>query len=192
MNLIKTQLISIVLGLFLLTHSSCSQNSETHSDKSAGINGSFETLKNGVPVNWQLYSLKTLPNASFEITLDTTDSHEGVQSLKLDVSRCDSAGGWKSPGLASEFIEARKFEGPQNYRLSFWIKSSGVHYLVKAGGVSAKKGKLRVLEDSRQIFPSWKGLHYDLRVEEGQWLRFELNVLSPGQFWIDDFRIEKL
>ncbi|MBX9448834.1 MAG: hypothetical protein KL787_03585 [Taibaiella sp.] len=52
-------------------------------DEAIGSNGSFEYSKNGLPINWQLYTAQTVPSGDFDIVLDTQEVKEGKQSLKI-------------------------------------------------------------------------------------------------------------
>ena len=67
--------------------------SEQIRDNSAGINGGFEVSKDGLPVNWLMYTSSTVPKADFEIILDKKDFKEGEQSLRFDVKECEDIGG---------------------------------------------------------------------------------------------------
>src|SRR6056300_819082 len=71
----KHQLI-FILGL-AISLVACNQMSEQIRDKSAGLNGGFEVSKNGLPVNWLMYTSNTVPNADFRIVLDNQDYKEG-------------------------------------------------------------------------------------------------------------------
>ena len=114
----------------------CKQMSEKITDTSVGLNGGFEISKNGLPVNWLIYSPKTVPTGDFEILLDKENYKEGNQSLKFIVRECDSKGGRSSPGFTNEFFEVGKFEGKSSYNLGFWIKNDGARFRVSGGGVS--------------------------------------------------------
>src|ERR1039458_6744963 len=124
-----------IIAIFIL--SGCTPFSESISDRSAGMNGSFEITKNGLPVNWILYTPKTLPDADFDIIIDTTEFKDGRQSLKFSVRKCSGAGGLYSPGLDQEF-DAKKGEV---CKVSFWIKNIGSEFIVKISGVSALHGQ---------------------------------------------------
>ena len=187
---IKFQL-SLILG-FVLIISGCRQFSKHEADKSAGLNGSFEVSKNDLPVNWVMYTPKTVPDADFEIVLDKNVYKEGKQSLKFDVKKCTSAGGWGSPGFTNEFFEAGKFVGENRYKLSFWVKNEGSTFKISAGGVSAMKGNMTTLIQEKKQISDWELLEYQINVPKDRWLRMELNILQPGTFWIDDIKIEKI
>ena len=183
---IKFQLL-LLLGIILIV-SGFKQYSLQEVDKSAGLNGGFEVSKNNLPVNWLMYTPKTVPDADFVIVLDKNIYKEGKQSLKFDVKKCTSIGGWCSPGFTNEFFEVR--EG--SYKLSFWIKNEGSTFKISAGGVSVKKGDMTTLIEEKKQIIEWKRLEYQIDVPKDRWLRMELNILQPGTFWIDDIKIEKI
>lgn len=175
----------------ILILGSCNQMSKQIKDKTAGINGGFEVAKNGMPVNWLMYTPNTVKDADFKIVLDNKVYKEGRQSLRFDVVKCSSIGGRFSPGLTNEFVESGKFEGEGSYKLSFWVKNDGSTFKISAGGVSATKGNMKVLIDEDEQISDWKHLEYQIDIPKDNWLRLELNVLKPGTFWIDDIQIEK-
>ena len=90
---VNTQFIYFIFVLITLTVG-CVKMSEYVEDKSAGLNGSFEVSENGLPVNWIMYTPNTIPDADFQIILDKDIFKEGKQSLKFEVERCSSTGGW--------------------------------------------------------------------------------------------------
>ncbi len=173
-----------ILGL-----TGCQQFSELESDKSAGLNGGFEITRNDMPVNWMIYSPNTVPNAEFDIVIDTSIFKEGTQSLRFDIDECAASGGWGSPGFTNEFFEAGKFEGEGNYKLSFWIRNHGSRYRISAGGVSPMKGDMKVLIEASEELDDWTFFEFNVAVAESMHLRMELNILEPGTFWIDDIQV---
>lgn len=179
---------SLTISIFL-TLSGCQKKSENETDKLAGLNGGFEISENNLPVNWLMYTPKTVPNADFEISFDTNIYKEGSQSLRFDVTNCSSTGGWHSPGFTNEFNEIGQFKGESIYKLSFWIKNKGSKYSIRAGGVSAQKGHMKKLIEADQNIEDWKYHEYEISIPKRQHLRFELNILQPGTFWIDDIQI---
>ena len=180
-----------ILGLFLIL-TACQQMSEKETDKSAGLNGGFEISKNDLPVNWIMYSPKTVPNADFKIAFDKNIFKEGKQSLRFDVKKCPSIGGRLSPGFTNEFYDIGAFEGEENYKLSFWIKNNGTKFRVNAGGVAPMEGDMKVLIESDEQIEDWKYLEYKINVPKDRHLRMELNVLKSGTLWIDDVQIVKI
>lgn len=187
---IKTN-YSLLLGLIMIL-SGCSQMSEKETDNSVGLNGGFEIDRNGLPVNWLMYTPKTVSDADFKIELDNINFKEGKQSLKFDVSKCSSIGGWKSPGFTNEFFESGRFEGEGLYKLSFWIKNNGTTFNISSGGVAAKEGEMVTLIENSEQIDEWRFHEFEIEIPHDKWLRMQLNILQPGTFWIDDVRIERI
>ncbi len=80
---------ALILG-FVMILAGCNQMSEKETDPSVGLNGGFEVSKNGLPVNWLMYTPNTVPEAVFEIKLDKNVYKEGKKSLRFDVKKCSS------------------------------------------------------------------------------------------------------
>lgn len=180
-----------VLSLSIVITAGCGPLSELEEDPSTGVNGGFEISRNGLPVNWLMYTPNTVTDADFQIVLDKVVYKEGTQSLRFDVKRCAArGGGWHSPGFTNEFFENGKGRfGVGRYRFSCWIRNSGTTYCINAGGVSAKQGDMHTLVETNERSDCWKRLEYEIDVPEGCWLRLELNILQSGTLWIDDIRI---
>lgn len=187
--IIKTHYL--LIHAFMLILVGCNQYSEKQTDTSAGLNGGFEISKNNLPVNWLMYTPNTVPNADFKIVLDKNIYKEGKQSLRFDVNKCSSFGGWKSPGFTNEFFEIGKYEGKGRYKLSFWIKNEGTEFKISAGGISAMKGNMITLIQENEQIEDWKLFEYQIDIPKDRWLKMELNILQPGTFWIDDIKIER-
>lgn len=172
----------------LLMSFGCNQMSEQIVDETAGDNGGFEVVQNGLPVNWLMYTPNTVPEAEFNILLDTVDFQEGSQSLKFKVERCSNLGGWKSPGFTNEF----NVDKGSNYNFQFWIKNTDAEFKVMAGGVSAMEGNMKTLVQTSESFNQWKQFDFSIPIsEEYTTLRIEVNILKPGTFWIDNIKIQK-
>lgn len=158
-------------------------------DDTLGSNGSFEYSKNGLPVNWQLYTAQTAPSGDFDILLDTQEVKNGKQSLKFMVRACDTTGGWYSPGIAQQ-IAARPGE---TYKVSFWVKNNGGRFIAKIAGISATTGQSEVIVDSTVPLNDWTLFEHSYVIPpKMNALRFELNMLSEGTLWVDDFRLKRL
>lgn len=163
--------------------------SETINRTSAGLNGDFEITVSGLPVNWILYTPKTVPDADFDLIIDTEEFKSGKQSLKFIVRECTQTGGWHSPGFTRE-IDA--IPGA-NYRVTFWIKNAGSEYRFIVGGVSAKTGEYGVDMRSSESIDEWRKIEYDFKMPDSyKRLKFELNILKPGTIWIDDLKVEEI
>lgn len=182
---------SIIIGFAMLI-SGCNQKSEIVTDTSAGLNGGFEIVEEGLPVNWLMYTNKTVPNSDFEIVLDKKIVKEGTQSLRFDVLKCSSVGSWQSPGFTNEFFDSGKFEGDAKYKVSFWVKNNGATYKIAGGGVGALEGEMKLLIEDNEQIDEWRLLEFEINVPKERWLRLELNIIQPGTFWIDDISIQKI
>ena len=166
----------------------CTKMSELIEDASVGRNGGFEYTREGLPVNWLVYSPRTVPEADFDILFDSTDFKEGRQSLKFLVRECSAIGGWYSPGIAREYPAV----AGETYQVSLWIKSEGSDYRVEIGGVHGWKNlEEETVDSSEHAADGWKHVEYEFTMPgESDKIRFELNALSPGSLWVDDVRIE--
>ena len=178
-------LLCLILGL-----TGCFNMSETEKDSTAGINGGFEITKNGLPVNWLMYTSNTVPDSQFKISFDNEEFKEGKHSLRFDVDQCYSTGGRYSPGFTNEFFEIAHKNGFENCKLSFWLKNKGAKYRISAGGVSSFKGNMKILIESDASLPKWKYFEYQIEIPKDMHFRMEFNILEPGAVWIDDVKIE--
>ena len=173
-------LVTIVMGCF-------NKMSEEIQNKTAGMNGSFEVTESGLPVNWLIYSPKTVPTCRFELIIDTTEYKDGKQSLKFLVDECSPDGGFRSPGISQEYDAIPG----ESYKLSCWIKNDGCKFIIKIGGVSAFEGQTDTVIVSKESINTWKKLEYNYKMpSDFKRIRFDLNILQPGSFWIDDIKIE--
>lgn len=182
----------VLLAVISIGVNSCNHfRANVEFDKAAGYNGGFEVVKKGLPVNWLFTAESNQLYSDFEVISDSLDFREGKRSVRFSVKKCSEEGGWKSPGLANEFYGTGKFMGPGEYRVSLWVKSkkSTARFTVS----SASPGNIY----SRLVWEiinatEWKQLEYKVKLSEGNWLRVELEILKPGEFWVDDIQISKL
>jgi len=173
----------------LVTNYSHAQMSETETDQNIDYNGGFEFSKNNKPVNWLLYTAKTTKSGDFDILLDTGEYKAGNQSLHFNVRECSDKGGRFSPGFTQE-IEAKPRD---RYKISYWVKNSNTDFVIKISGVSAFKKDSGPINRSNQSYSDWKKFEHEYTIaNKMNRLRFELNILKPGEFWIDDIQINKV
>ena len=164
----------------------CTKRSESVLDEAAGMNGGFEVTRAGLPVNWVVYTPKTLPTGDYDLIIDTAEYQAGKQSLKFVVRRCSPEGGWHSPGLSQEYDATPG----RSYVVGFWAKNDGAAFLARTGGVTATDGQYDTIVSSSENNATWK--HYEHRYTMPQGfkrIRFELNILQPGTFWLDEVTI---
>lgn len=155
-------------------------------DASAGLNGGFEIVQQGLPVNWLVYAPGTLPTGDYDLVIDTVEYRGGRQSLRFDVRSCSPNGGWYSPGFSRE-LEATP---GATYTIGFWVKNDGAEYLVRIGGVSETDGTYETIVRSQATLASWTHHEHRYTVPRGFGrIRLEVNVVGPGTFWIDEVTI---
>lgn len=170
--------------------SSCTaQMSESELDPRLGINGGFEHVKNGLPINWLTYTIKTVKDADFDLVFDKSVIKEGKQSLKYVVRKCSGKSGRFSPGITQEI----PVKTGEEYTISFWTKNEGTEYLFNITSVdafnSSQGPKLLSADNSNE----WVQHTYQYKIPaKMKNLRIELNILKPGSFWIDGLKIEKI
>ncbi len=183
------QRIELLLSIGLcILFTGCKPMSETVYDKSAGLNGSFEVTQSGLPVNWLVFTPETVENSDFDLIIDTSEYIDGKQSLKFLVRECSAGGEWNSPGFCKEY----EVTPGASYIVSFWVKNTESQFFVKIGGVSAFDGSYETIISSREEIDTWKYYEHKYTMptdKKFNRLRFALNVLSSGSFWIDDIRI---
>lgn len=162
--------------------------SEQVTDKHAGMNGGFEYTKSGLPVNWLMYTPKTVPDGDFDIEIDTIDFVEGKQSLKFIVRACSADGGWHSPGFCNEFPA----EPGQKFMIGFWVKNKETHFLIRIGGIGLSFGQYEPIVNTDETIDTWRKFEYNYTIpEKMSAIRMEVNILKPGIFWIDGISISK-
>lgn len=184
--------LNLFLGGFVLLLVNCYEyRSQSEHDDSAGMNGGFEVVKNGLPVNWLFTAESNDKSNDFDVVSDSVEFKEGKRSLRFSVRRCSPEGGWKSPGFGNEFFGSGEFVGPAVYLVSVWVKNSGANARFLVGKVD-EKNEYQYPFDQKIGRSPWQKLEYKIFVEKGSRLRVELEILSAGVFWMDDFRVEKL
>lgn len=154
------------------------------------MNGSFETIKKGLPINWYYYAPQTVSNSDFDIQIDSTLSKDGKLSLKFQVKECQSTGGWHSPGFFKEF----KVIPGETYKVSFWVINHGCTFQVYLQtGMKGNPGIFETLIRTKETYSEWKYFEYSIQIPNtNDNIRFEANILSPGTIWFDDIRITGL
>ena len=174
-------------------------------DASVDENGSFEVVRNGLPVNWFMdrYAIR---DGEVEFSLDPTEAVDGQQSLKLVVHAVDDHR-WAAPW----FFRTGPAEPGATYAVSFWLKSTAcvLDMVIRNEGKDPLFGFGKLSEAEREDFAAhppirrvigggetsadkWRQFRYVYRIPETDGsLRFELRVVRPCTLWIDDVRIER-
>jgi hypothetical protein len=194
-----------VFGSILVSFAVAGQFAVWEKQKSAGFNGSFEDVKNGLPENWYLYGPKIIENGDVKIELDTEDFVEGKQSLKLIAHKADPVGGNRSAGL---FQVLQPVKTGKPYKVSFWLKNQGckVRVTIKNERGHSHRGLTEAETQDRAAHPPIKKILGENETGSNTWrqfefvyvvpetdgtLRFELNIIQAGTLWIDDVRIKE-
>jgi len=180
----------VLFAAFTLVLSSCMKEmSESIHEESAGLNGGFERIKNDLPLNWLLYTQKTTGSGNFNILIDSSAAIEGTRCLHFAVKNCSNKGGRFSPGISTEI----KAKTGSKYMVSCKIKNQGSAFCIRVAGVSAFESSAGPELRSTESIPEWREiiLEYTL-AKEMEKLRLEVNVLGPGDFWIDDIKIDRI
>jgi len=185
--IILVSVITAVAAVYLLERSLAMSIIER--DKAAGFNGSFEVVKSGLPVNWNIYH-RPLKDGKAEFSIDTSTPIDGAGSVKFLVHAAEPAGGWRSPGL---FNSLNAEEG-RTYDVSFWLKNLGSSIRLE---ISSELPESMVTPISEIIGPDrtgegeWRQFTYTYTVpSQYNNIRFDVNVVAPGTLWMDDVRIE--
>ena len=153
------------------------------------MNGGFEIVKESLPVNWYFYSPETVPEGDFDLIVDTTNFKEGKKSVKFLIRKCTSVGGRYSPGLFNNF----NAKPDETYKVSFWIMNQGCDLKIRVGsqGEKAGTGRDETILKTADTIAEWKYIEYNYKMpSKVDNIRFELNILKSGTFWIDDIKIE--
>ena len=187
MKIIPFVKFNFLIPVCMLFLSGCMSGSISIKGDDCKMNGSFEIIKDGLPVNWNYYSPKTVPNSDFSIICDNTLFKEGKQSLKFQINKCESMGGWHSPGFFEEF----KVRPGETYKVSFWVINKGSYMEAKAEtGMEGNPGISESIVNIGKTFSEWQYYEHDIQIpKNNDNLRFEANILSPGTIWFDDIRI---
>ncbi|MBL7902012.1 MAG: hypothetical protein JNK73_08460 [Bacteroidia bacterium] len=184
----KNKLLLFASSLLLLV-SCMKEMSESISDESAGLNGGFEKTKNNLPLNWLVYTQKTTGYGDFSILIDSIKAAEGKRCLHFAVKDCSNTGGRFSPGISTEI----KAQAGNTFKITCKIKNTGSAFCIRLSGVNAFEASAGPELRSSESIPEWREieLKYTL-AKEMEKLRLEVNVLSAGDFWIDDLKVEKV
>lgn len=176
-----------IIVLIIFSLSGCFKGSISEKDSSAGLNGSFEKVKFALPLNWNIYAPDGYKK-TYDLVYDTIDAKEGKQSLKFEIQKVDpSEKIYRKPGF-NGWIDATAGD---TYKVSFWVKNEGCEFKITILSPGNKYPKQIIR--TRENFEEWKYFEYEHTVPKPHTrIRFEVNIYTPGEFWIDDVRIEKI
>ena len=161
------------------------QMSESVIQSNVGLNGGFEHVKNGLPINWYVYNQN---QSEFKITFDTVVFKRGKQSIKFDVKKCTGEKGRFSPGMTQEL----KVTPNQTYQISCWIKNEGATFDFNVRSVNEKNAVLAKNWTHSMLNNEWNELTFTYQIpQDMNKIQLELNILKPGLVWIDEVKVEK-
>jgi hypothetical protein len=159
-------------------------------DDAAGLNGSFEVVRSGFPVNWHIHD-RPIEDGDYELDFDT-DAMDGQQSLELRVHRVTGPG-WRGPGLF-QVIDA--VEG-NTYSVRFWMKNEGCLVKLRIDSETPESRDPRRpinvrFEGAGLAEGVWEEFEYTYTVPKHyQNIRFDIDISGgSGTVWLDDVRIE--
>ena len=162
-------------------------------DRSAGLNGSFEIVKSGYPANWRI-RYQPIKNGDVDLSFDAVDPIDGKQSLKFIVYRANPIGGWRTAGL----FHLPPAKENHSYQVSFWLKNRGCKVRVFIESEKYVTDIARhpidlVLGEEEMGTDTWRKFEYTYTVPPTfDNIRFDIMILEPGTLWIDDVRIEEV
>lgn len=181
-------LITLSISLAFFYMSCVKPLSESYSDTAAGFNGGFETLQKNLPVNWMMYTPKTVSSGEFDLSIDSTLKKEGRYALHFLVKTCSAKGGHLSPGMAKEI----EVQAGETYYISLWVYNKSATYRIALSGVNAKHIADKKEIESSEATPDWKQIEMEFKIPSHMnTLRLEFNVVQPGECWVDEITIRK-
>lgn len=177
-----------LLSLLSLLVSGCNPYTIMIKGDNNKMNGSFETVKENLPVNWYYYSPDKVPNSDFDIISDTIVFTEGKKSIQFFVRKCESAGGWHSPGFFQDFNALHN----ETYTVSFRVINKGCEFKITLqSSEEGKGGPYETVLQTKDTISEWKYFEFHFKTAPTiDMIRFEANILSPGIIWFDDVKIE--
>lgn len=174
----------------ILLFSSCmAQFSELEADPKLGFNGSFEFEKNGLPINWLVYTKNTVKEGDFDINFDRENPIDGNQSLMFKVQSCSADGGRFSPGIAQEV----KAESGAEYLISVWVKNKESKVSINISGVDEFNKLQGPIIENTDTSEQWQEHKIQYTMPKNmKTLRIEITVLKPGTVYLDNIKINKV
>jgi hypothetical protein len=187
-KIVSLILITLTISIAFYFMSCLKPLSESYTDETAGFNGGFETLQKNLPVNWMMYTPKTVSSSEFELSMDSTFKKEGRYALHFLVKTCSAKGGHLSPGMAKEI----EVQAGETYYISMWVYNKSATYRIALSGVNAKHIADKKEIESSEATPDWKQIEMEFKIPSHMnTLRLEFNVVQPGECWVDEITIRK-
>jgi len=173
-----------VLLLAMLT--SCASDTAAVLGEDAGLNGSFEIVEDGLPVNWAFFPDPS-NTESFDVSIDSERSLEGRHSIRMAVASDDSD---RPPGFRSRRVPVAS---GRTYTVSLSAWSDGPELAVRRIVMDATKTSNRrsdLIVEARPSSVDWERYSESLTVAEGEaYVVLIAVVRGEGTIWIDDVRV---
>jgi hypothetical protein len=176
-----------LIGATAIFLASCRGDQISDSDAAAVLNGSFENVEDGCPVNWAFF-----PNPkstdSLQVILDSENAVDGKHSLKLEIKQND-----KTPGFRSHRIPV---QSGKTYKLAMSVKTDGCTYKVNRIVQDALgKTNLRadIIFNTPKPSAEWQRHEETISIAEGEACVLLIFLIEgAGSLWCDDIQFEKI
>jgi hypothetical protein len=187
MKHITSILFVILILLAIIFLIACQNNELSKINPEIGLNGSFETVEGGYPVNWTFFP-NPETNASIRVILDSEDVLEGKYSLKLVVQQQDKIPGFRSRRVA---VEAGK-----RYKLTMSIKAVGCTFRVNRiiqDRMGKKNLRTKIIANTSTSSGDWQDYDETLDIIKGEsYVLLIFLVEGTGEFWSDNIQLREL
>jgi hypothetical protein len=176
-----------LVSLTAIFLTSCQSNELIKSSPAAGLNGGFETVEEGYPVNWAFFP-NPESSPSLQVVSDSEHVREGQRALKIVIGKPD-----RIPGFRSRRIPV---QSGRKYTLAMSVRTEGCKLKVNRVVLDASRTKnLRsdTIVDARDSLPEWKRYEETLAVSEDEAYVFLIFLIDgSGTLWCDDISIEEI
>jgi hypothetical protein len=178
---------AILLGATAFFLVSCQRDEISKSNSAAGLNGSFEVVEDGYPVNWTFFP-NPESNTSLQIALDSRDVVEGNHSLKLVAKQNN-----KTPGFRSRRIPV---QSGRKYKLTMSVKADGCTFKVNRI-IQDPWGKTNlranIIFNTHKPSGTWQKHEETITIAEGEAsVHLIFLIDGPGTLWCDNIQFEEI
>ena len=176
--------IALAFGSMMLV--SCGSNELIRSDPSGGLNGGFELMEDGYPVNWA-FGPDPESTESYRVSVDTERFVEGSNSLCVISSKADPTKAFRSKRVP--------VQAGAEYRISFSMMNEGCSLRVRrttmnsSGTKNMREGIIATVSESSSDWVSHEEILTAAQGEAKVFLTFLID--GVGTLWCDDVRIEE-
>ncbi|MFC2086211.1 carbohydrate binding domain-containing protein [Bacteroidota bacterium] len=189
----KTNILLLIFIASMLLFTGCGERYILENkNESIGVNGDFEEIKNGYPLNWDIHA-SPINKGHSKIILDTVDVQNGTYSLKIEAIKV--AGGkkaWKKPGLSKEL----NIEPNKKYKLSIWIKNTDSKFYVKwttLDKANKKQLSSKTFIEMDVTVTTWYYFKEIITTNANEEiLKLEIVVTQPGTLLVDNIKFEEI